>query len=363
VSRNLPESGFWRFLDLHQSHVQWVGCVLHDMIQPSFSFLVGVALPFSIAARSSKGPSRGQMTLHALGRALILILLGVALRSTGATQTRWTFEDTLSQIGLGYGVLFVLGWQSVRAQWIAFITILVGYWAAFAVYPLPGPDFDYAKVAVSAEWLNEHGLTGFAAHWQKNSNLAWAADTVILNWFPRAKPWVVNDGGYSTLSFIPTLGTMVFGLIAGGVLRSAREPAAKVRWLAIAGAASLLAGAALGWLGICPVVKRIWTPSWVLYSGGWCLLLLALFYLVIDLRQRRKWAFPLVVIGANSIAAYMIAHLFQSFLEKALLTHFGVGVFQVFGKAYQPLLHGGATLGLMWLLLYWMWRRKLFLKV
>jgi predicted acyltransferase len=84
---------------------------------------------------------------------------------------------------------------------------------------------------------------------------------------------------------------------------------------------------------------------------------------VIDLRQRRKWAFPLVVIGANSIAAYMIAHLFQSFLEKALLTHFGVGVFQVLGKAYQPLLHGGATLGLMWLLLYWMWRRKLFLKV
>ena len=91
--------------------------------------------------------------------------------------------------------------------------------------------------------------------------------------------------------------------------------------------------------------------------------MLALFYFVVDLRQRGKWALPLVVIGANSIAAYLIAHLFQSFLEKALLTHLGVGVFQVFGKIYQPLLHGAATLGLMWLLLYWMWRRKLFLKI
>ncbi len=363
VSRNIPESGFWRFLDLHQSHVQWVGCVLHDMIQPSFSFLVGVALPFSIAARSSKGQSRGQMTLHALGRALILILLGVALRSTGSTQTRWTFEDTLSQIGLGYGVLFVLGWQSVRAQWIAFVTILVGYWAAFAAYPLPGPDFDYAKVAVSAEWLKEHGLTGFAAHWQKNSNFAWAADTVILNWFPRAKPWVVNDGGYSTLSFIPTLGTMVFGLIAGGVLRSSRDPKAKLKWLAIAGAISLAVGWGLGVTGICPVVKRIWTPSWVLFSGGICLWFLAAFYALVDFHGWKNQALVLRVVGMNSIAAYCIAHLWDGFIHKNLVTHLGASFFASAGAAYEPFFHGAAVLAVEWWILYWMYRRQLFLRI
>jgi predicted acyltransferase len=156
---------------------------------------------------------------------------------------------------------------------------------------------------------------------------------------------------------------MILGLIAGTVLRSDRDSAAKIRWLAIAGAACLFGGAALGWLGIVPVVKRIWTPSWVLYSGGWCFLLLGLFYWAIDFRQNRRWSFALVVIGANSIAAYLIAHLFDAFIARNLITHLGTGPFRWFGAAYEPLAHGFATLLLMWLLLYWMWRRKLFLKI
>src|SRR6266498_233634 len=171
VSRALPESWFWGFLSHHQSHVEWIGCSLHDLIQPSFSFLVGVALPFSIANRMSQGQSRWRMTAHAFWRALLLVLLGVFLRSTGSSQTYWTFEDTLTQIGLGYGILFVLGFRPARDQWIAFALLLAGYWAAFALYPLPGPDFDYAKVGVPNSW--PHLMNGLEAHWNKNSNLAW----------------------------------------------------------------------------------------------------------------------------------------------------------------------------------------------
>jgi heparan-alpha-glucosaminide N-acetyltransferase len=168
VAARVPESGFWKFLAWHQSHVEWIGCSLHDLIQPSFSFLVGVALPFSIASRAARGQSRSAMTWHAIWRALLLVLLGVFLRSTGqnTTITNWTFEDTLSQIGLGYAFLFVLGFRSFRDQWIALGVILVGYWAFFATYPVL-PDFDYAKVGVPAAWLETHGLNGFAAHWQK----------------------------------------------------------------------------------------------------------------------------------------------------------------------------------------------------
>ncbi|MBM3289049.1 MAG: DUF5009 domain-containing protein, partial [Candidatus Hydrogenedentes bacterium] len=111
VSAALPASGSWAFLAHHQSHVEWVGCSLHDLIQPSFSFIVGVALPYSILARRQKGQSAAGMTAHAFWRALLLVLLGVFLRSTGAPQTRWTFEDTLSQIGMGYGFLFLLGFR------------------------------------------------------------------------------------------------------------------------------------------------------------------------------------------------------------------------------------------------------------
>ena len=360
VASALPESGLWRLLCHHQSHVEWIGCSLHDLIQPSFSFMVGVALPFSIASRSAKGQPRVQMTLHAFWRALVLVLLGVFLRSTGTSQTYWTFEDTLSQIGLGYGVLFLLGFRPVRDQWIALALILVGYWASFALYPAP-PEFDYTKVGVSRDW--PHLMSGFAAHWNKNSNLAWAFDTWFLNLFPREKPFEFNGGGYATLSFIPTLGTMILGLIAGGVIRSERPPLAKLKWLLTAGIIGLVSGAVIGWLGICPVVKRIWTPSWTLYSGGWCFLLLAGFYLIIDVIGLRFWAFPLVVIGMNSIAAYCIAHLFEGFMSKNLNTHLGKDVFRLFGDAYEPFLHGAAVLVALWLILLWMYRRKIFLRI
>jgi heparan-alpha-glucosaminide N-acetyltransferase len=206
-------------------------------------------------------------------------------------------------------------------------------------------------------------MPGFAGHWNKNSNLAWAFDTWFLNLFPREKPFLFNDGGYATLSFIPTLGTMVLGLIAGGVLRQQWTPGFKMRWLAVAGVLALACGWALGWLGICPVVKRIWTPSWTLFSGGWCLLLLACFYGVIEIWGRKAWAFPLIIIGMNSIAAYCIDHLWEDFIRTNLKTNLGGKVFQLFGPAYESLLLGAAVLLVYWLLLYWMYRRKLFLKI
>lgn len=363
VARALHDEGAWKLLCWHQSHVDWIGCSLHDLIQPSFSFLVGVALPFSIASRRAKGQSTGRMTLHAFVRALILILLGVFLRSMNASQTNWTFEDTLTQIGLGYGFLFLLGFRPVRDVWIAIAVLLAGYWAAFALYPLPPADFDYARLNVTAKWLSEHGLAGFAAHWQKNSNLAWAFDTWFLNLFSRAKPFVANGGGYATLSFIPTLATMLLGLVAGHVIRSPRDPKNKLLWFGIAGVMGLAAGWACNLAGICPVVKRIWTPSWVLFSGGWCFLLLAAFYGVVDVLNHRRWAFPLIVVGMNSIAAYCIAHLFDEFVSKNLVTHLGAGIFKVAGDAYEPFLHGLSVLLVFWLILLWMYRRKIFLRI
>ena len=363
VAQALPESGIWGFLASQQSHVEWVGCSLHDLIQPSFSFLVGVALPFSIASRRARGQSTGVMVGHAVWRAALLILLGVFLRSTGRNLTNWTFEDTLTQIGLGYGVLFALGFRSVRTQWVAWGVIVVGVWAAFALYPLPAAGFDSAKVGVAQTWLETNGLSGFAAHWQKNTNLAAGFESWWLNLFPREKPFLYHGGGYVTLSFVPTLATMILGLLAGNVLRDERAPREKIRWFVTAGVSGLALGALLGWLGVCPVVKRIWTPSWVLFSGGWCCLLLAGFYAAVDVAKRGRWAFPLVVIGANSMAAYLIAHLFVDFIRKALTTHCGAEVFRSLGAAYEPLLLGGATLAVMWLLLFGMYRQKWFLRV
>lgn len=359
VSRAISGGPVWEFLAHHQEHVAWVGCTLHDLIQPSFSFLVGVALPFSVAARLARGQSKAGMTAHAFRRAFVLVALGVFLRSVNARRTNFTFEDTLSQIGLGYGFLFVLGLRPVRDQWAALGVILVGYWLAFALYT-PGPGFDYARVGVPADWPH---LTGFAAHWDKHANLAWAFDAWFLNLFPRATPFAYNVGGYATLSFIPTLGTMLLGLIAGGVLRGDRPAWSKAGWLTAAGAVALALGWGLGALGVCPVVKRIWTPTWVLFSGGWCFLLLALWFVVVDVLGLRAWSFPLVVIGMNSIAAYCLSHLIDPFIKASFHTHLGPDVFSRLGPGYAPLFEGAAVLLVLWLILFWMYRRKLFLRV
>lgn len=359
VARAYPGNWFWGFLGYNQTHVEWFGCSLHDTIQPGFSFLVGVALPYSIASRMRKGATFGPMFAHALWRSFILIALGIFLRSIDHPQTYFTFEDTLTQIGLGYPFLFLLGFRSPRWQWGAFAAILFGYWLAWALYPLPSPA-DYAAVGVPANWA--HNFTGFAAHWNKGPNLGNTFDQWFLNLFPRTKPFVANDGGYLTLSFIPTLGTMILGLVAGRWLRK-YAPAVPMKRLILAGAIGIAAGLLLHFTGICPIVKRIWTPAWTLFSGGICFLFLSAFSWVIDIRGHRKWAFPLVVAGMNSIAAYLIAHLFEHFITSSFRIHLSDRPFMVLGPGLYPLLLGAAVLLTYWLILLWMYRRKLFLKI
>jgi predicted acyltransferase len=361
VAAAKPASALWAFLCHHQDHVPWVGCSLHDLIQPGFSFLVGAALPYSLSARATRGQGRGAMIAHAFRRALILVLLGIFLRSLGHLQTYWTFEDTLTQIGLGYGFLFMLGLRPRREQWIAAALILVAFWLAFALYPVPGPGFDWQSVGEPKDWPQH--LSGFQAHWNKGENFSEQFDRWFLNLFPREQPFVYNEGSWSTLSFIPTLATMILGLLAGGVLRSERPSAAKLRWLVTAGVSFLAAGGLVHVLGLCPIIKRIWTPSFTLWTGGWCFLFLAAFYWALDMRGPRRWAFPLLVLGTNSIAAYVMNWMLVEPVAEGLVRHLGHAPFLVFGPAYEHTLIGASALLATWLILLWMQRRKIFIRI
>ena len=361
VHEAFPNNWFWRVVAFNTEHVEWQGCSLHDLIQPAFSFLVGAALPFSIASRTRRGESFRQMLAHAAWRSVVLILLGIFLRSLHAKQTYWTFEDTLTQIGLGYTILFALAFASRRVQVTVFVGILVAFWAAFVVYPLPPAGFDYASVGVPADW--PHLYTGFLAHFNKNSNLSWAFDVWFLNLFPRETPFLYNGGGWSTLSFIPTLATMMLGLWAGRWLMQPRAAKEQVRGLMIAGVALALAGLVLQWLHVVPIVKRIWTSSYTLYSGGLVFLMLAAFHAAIEWKGWRRWAFPLLVIGMNSIAAYVMSWTLEEFVTGALARHVGPAPFLVLGAPFEPVLRGAAVLTVFWLILWWMYRRKIFLRI
>ena len=367
VAAAYPESVFWKVLAYNQTHVEWFGCSLHDTIQPGFSFLVGVALPYSLASRVAKGAQFARLFGHALWRSLALVALGVFLRSMDRPITYFTFEDTLSQIGLGYPFLFVIAFYFARPGrmkwvWTALAAILIAYWLLWTLYPVAPANFDWDSVGVSSEWNAQHNFTGFAAHWNKNFNLGNRFDQWFLNLFPRESRFEYNSGGYLTLSFIPTLGTMLLGLIAGVWLRESQPKFPMMRFL-LAGIAGLALGLALHYSHLCPVVKRIWTPSWTIFSGGICFLFLAGFAWIIEVKGYRKWSFPLIVVGMNSIAAYCIAHFFEGFLSSSLRIHLGANFFRFAGGGLEPLLQGMAILFLYWMILLWMYRRKLFLKI
>jgi heparan-alpha-glucosaminide N-acetyltransferase len=360
VAKSFPDSALWRFLGTQTEHAAWVGCTLWDLIQPAFMFMVGVALPWSLANRRARGQQFGRMFLHALWRSVALVALAVFLTSAWSKQTVWVFTNVLAQIGLGYPFLFLLAWTRPRTQWIAAFSILIVYWLCFALYPLPPADMNWQSVDVPKDWPH---LTGFAAHWSKNANFASHFDQSFLNLFPSEKSFVSNSGGYTTLNFIPSLATMILGLLAGQWLRSSTSLQSRIKKLALAGVISLAAGALLGLAGVCPIVKRIWTPSWVLFSGGWVMILLAGLMALVEWRGWKRWAFPLVVAGLNPITLYCMWQLMGSSVRENLQRYVPESVFNAASSTYKPIIERTLVLLVYWLILLWMYRRKIFLRI
>jgi predicted acyltransferase len=215
-------------------------------------------------------------------------------------------------------------------------------------------------VGIPADWPHQ---VGFAAHWEKNTNVAAAFDGWFLNLFPRSEPFMFNKGGYQTLNFVPSLVTMILGLLAGRLLQSEMATIEKLKRLLIAGVVGIVLGEAISLMGVCPIVKRIWTPSWVLFSTGWVTLVLLVFVDLMDRRGWKRWAFPLVVVGLNPITLYCLSQLSGGFIRQQLSIHVGPHVFDYFGKTWEPLFEHGLTLLVLWLMVWWMYRRKIFVRL
>jgi predicted acyltransferase len=387
-----PWAMFWQTAATQLEHVAWTGCTAWDLIQPSFMFMVGVAMPFSYASRAARGDSWARQFSHALIRSLILILLGIFLRSTHSGMTNFTFEDVLTQIGLGYIFVFLLLSTPFWAQLLAVIAILGGSWFLFFHQPLPPPEGNLTRYMTEKRHLKPeewNQFTGLAAHWNKHTNAAAEADRKFLNLFPRpeepfeGKKFWINGGGYQTLNFVPSIATMLLGVMAGQLLRSVRTPRRKLEMLIGAGVICFVASMAIDttiWpfhfdkltYSLCPIVKRIWTPSWVVFSAGWTFWFLAVFYWIVDMRGHRRLAFPLVIVGMNSIAVYCMAELIEGWLAGMLRIHLAA-VDAVAHTSLVNVFYGGdssatvwracAVLFLIWLICLWLYRRRIFIRI
>jgi predicted acyltransferase len=355
-----PDSALWQTVKFHTDHPKWVsnvgldssnpsvrrfsaiGVSYWDLIQPSFMFMVGVAMPFSYSKRLSRGDSYWKMAGHAFVRSIILVLLGVFLSSAWAPdkKTNWEFVNVLSQIGLGYFFVFLLMGRPWPVQLLVGALIIAGYWYWFVHTPVPGAD----------------AMQDFAAHFGYNQN---AAAYLDHKWLSKLhdEPYV-NKGGYATLNFVPSIATMLLGLMSGEMLQGDRKNGSKL--LILFGGGIVLMALALAAEPYCPIVKRIWTPSWVLFSGAYVLWILGAFYMIIDVVGFKWWAFLLVVLGVNSILLYLMGQLMKGWTAQQLKIHFGQTIFD--GPS-GPILEASAVMGVFWLICFWLYRQRLFVRI
>lgn len=351
---------WWEVFRPQFEHKAWAGVSLWDLIQPSFMFMVGVAVPFSCQKRREHGQSFPGMLWHALTRSILLIALGVMLATRAEhTQTVFLFTNVLAQIGLGYFFLFILSRLGSEYMVAGIILLLAGYTWFFIQHPLPS---EQELAAIAGMKGTEHAvLTGWPGHWSIHSNAAAAFDRWFLNLLPQARPYEFTPGGYQTLNFIPALATMLGGALTGSFLiRSPRSEKRKCATLIIVGVVLLLVGTILDITHVMPAVKRIWTPSWAVLSAGWVLLLLALFYWLVEILRQRWLVFPLVVVGMNSIAIYLLHSLCAGWIRDNLHKHLPASAFPAY---WTPVIERCGVLAVLWLICFWLYRQRAFLKL
>ncbi len=322
----LKDHPVWGLAAHQVDHVPWTGMVLWDLIQPAFMFMVGVAMPYSFAGRSSQGAGFWNNFGHVVRRCLILVFLSQVFVAAGSGKYQFGLINVLSQIAFTYLICFLLMQTSMISQVCAAIGLLSTHWALFMAFP--GPEGPFSA-------------TG---------NVGQVIDQWLLG---RTYP-----GNYVTINFISSAVTTLFGVWAGTLLRGSRPLNDKIRVLLWSACGCITGGMLLGLVN--PMVKRIWTASFTIYSAGFVLLGLVAMIWLVDGKGYKRLAFPLVVVGMNSMFAYCVSQMFRGSINRAV----GVftGKFEWIGTL-APVFHACATLGVIWWMCYWLYRRKAFLKV
>jgi predicted acyltransferase len=315
-------------------HAEWIGFTAWDLIMPLFLFIVGTSIPLSFAKRLERGQTKKEIYRHVIRRTLILFVLGMIAQGNLLDfdlSRLHVYANTLQAIACGYLIASIVVLElNIRWQGVTTAGLLVLYWLLMVLVPVPG-----------------HGAGTLTPY----GNLAMFIDKIILGRFRDGTTytWILSGLGFA--------GTVLLGVMAGHLLRSDKPPKTKVLWLFGAGVAGLALGAVWGiWF---PIIKHIWTSSFVLFAAGWSYLLLALFYLLIDVLGYKKWAFVFVVIGMNAIAVYMAAQVFHlQFIGETLVG----GLARHLGEAGK-FLELGVSFAAVWLILFWMYRKKTFIKI
>ena len=345
------------WLGNQMNHVAWDGFAFYDMIFPLFLFIAGISFPFSFAKYMQSGKSKTQVYKHVFKRAIILVLLGIVYNGL----LKFDFANlrtasVLGRIGLAWmfgAIIFMNTKRSLfRVLWI--VGILVGYWLLMALCTAPDADTLIISEALQNRMPDLLNATG---PYSIKGSIVGYIDRLLL---PGRLHLGIHDPE-GILGIIPATATALLGMLTGSLIKSdaiGLNGTKKALFIALTGIVLLVI--AYVWNFSCPINKNLWTSSFVCCAGGWSMLLFALFYYIIDVLKFRKWVFFFVVIGLNSITIYMA----QAFINFGYTSNavFG-GFIKLFNENWHTLLNGVAYVTIIWLFLYFLYKKQIFLKV
>lgn len=335
-----PQSAFWTTVAHHMEHVEWDGLVHHDTIFPLFLFIAGISFPFSLQKQQERGIPANCIYRKIIRRGFMLVLLGLVcsgLLDFHFETLRW--PSVLGRIGIAWMVAALIFTSTGSRLWpkvTVIPVILIGYWLVSAFVHTPGVDPSISPLT-------------------REGNIACYIDRTLLD-VHCYKPDYDPEGLFSTL---PAICTAMLGMLTGLFVQKSKAPGTrKALSLFLAG----ICFAIMGWLWnfVYPINKALWSSSFVLAVAGYSLIMFALFYYIIDVRQCRRWDLYFKVIGMNSILIYMAPR----FIDFSKASHRLLdGVYSLLPEQFYPVAENVGYMAVLWLFMYFMYRQKVFLKV
>ncbi|WP_020569381.1 acyltransferase family protein [Neolewinella persica] len=333
ITQYFPEESTGAAIMQQFHHHPWNGLRFWDLIQPFFMFIVGVAMPFSLASRERKGATWNQSFQHILRRCFLLLCFGVGLHWVYNGHPVWELWNVLTQLSFTILLTFlILRWDWKKQLGVALACLVL----TEVLYRLYDPAAPFVKDQNFGSWL----------------------DMVLMG-------KINGGGGWVTVNCLPTAAHTIWGAICGNLLMSSTPEQSKIRWLALAGVTGLVIGYGLDLTGITPIIKRIATSSFTLASGGWAILALGFFYWLVDVQKVQRWTVFFAVVGANSIFIYLFAETIGHQWLTGFGQIFGNGILEPLGvsEGLANIVSAFITLGMMWYLCYFLYKKRIFFKV
>jgi len=312
-------------------HHPWNGLRFWDLIQPYFMFIVGVAMPYSLANRKKRGKSNAQITRHAIQRAFLLLFLGWALYCIDPGKIVFRFQNVLAQLSVTYLLAFLV---MKKRAWVQIL-------------------FSFLLIALTEIIYRSFPVEGF--------NHAFVANENFGTWLDLQYGGANLNGHWVSFNAIPTTAHTIWGVLAGQLLMSQRNAVQKLRILIIVGVIGVLVGYGLN--PITPIIKRISTSSFVIVSGGWTFLTLAFSYWLIDIKKRQKWSIFFRVVGLNPLFIYLFAHVGGAVFIEAIIHPFTFFLFGWMGTLAASVITSGIVLFLLWYICHWLNKNRIYIRI